>query len=608
MKNPVKVRFWGTRGSLARPGAKTLRYGGNTSCVQLTSPAGALVVIDSGTGAYDLGRDLLAGASQPLRGSLLISHTHWDHIQGFPFFAPLFAKGGHWDVYGPAGLGKSLRETMAGQMQYSYFPLTLEDLGAKIRFHDIVEGCFEIEDIHITTCFLNHPVLTLGYRFEMDGVCVVYACDHEPYFRKTGEETTEVSERDMRHSAFLAGADLVIHDAQFTDAEYEARRNWGHSPVEYVVQMAELAEVREIALAHHDPARSDDELDAIVRATRKRLEAKGSPLRVFAAADGQTMELRGSRKPAGRASLPEAVTAPALADVTIVGGIADERLASLLAEAARLDGVQYSRSRTGEGAVQMARLSPPSLVVLEERLPDLDGLSACRQLRSDARLKLVPIILIADQEREEEGRIAGVTHWLIKPFTAQYARTHMQAWIMRSACRWSRAATPPNESQRLAALRNLAILDTPTEERFDRITRLAAVLGGVPMATITLIDEHRQWFKSAVGLTSRESSRELAFCAHVVSSSQPVVVTDTLLDDRFADNPLVTGEPRIRAYCGFPVFHPDGSCLGTLCMIDLRPRHFSEATLRRFGDLAALAQRELNSGAQGPGAGKEANG
>ncbi len=600
MRNPVKVRFWGTRGSLARPGPKTLRYGGNTACVQLTSPAGALVVIDCGTGAYDLGRELQAEANATQRGSILISHTHWDHIQGFPFFAPLFAKGAHWDVYGPAGLGKSLRETLAGQMQYCYFPLTLEDLGANIRFHDIVEGSFEIDDIRVTTSFLNHPALTLGYRFEMDGVCVVYACDHEPYVWKPGQ-TAEISERDRRHSAFLAGADLVIHDAQFTDAEYEAKRTWGHSTVEYVVKMAQLAEVRQIAFTHHDPMRSDDELDAIVAATRQRLEVERSPLRVFAAAEQQTVELRGEGKPAGRDTRPEAAAAPALVELTIVAGIADEKLASLVAEAGRVEGIWYCRAGNGEGALQMAKLAPPALVVLEENLPDLDGLSVCQRLRceADARLRNVPVIVIADREKEDEGRMAGVTHWLIKPFTAQYARAQMQAWVMRSASRWARAATPPDESRRLAALRSLAILDTPMEERFDRITRLAALLGSVPIATITLIDEDRQWFKSAVGLGNRESSRELALCAHVVSSRQPVVVADTLLDDRFAENPLVTGEPRIRAYCGFPVFHEDGSCLGTLCMIDTRPREFSEATLQRFGDLATLAEKELNGGGGG---------
>src|SRR5262249_14412818 len=172
---------------------------------------GSLVVIDCGTGAHELGQALVANGQGP-RASMLISHTHWDHIQGFPFFAPLFVHTAQWDIYGPSGLGQSLRDALAGQMQYTYFPVTIDELGARIRFHDLVEGSFQIDDVRITTCYLNHPVLTLGYRLEMDGICVVYACDHEPYLRNPGQPDP-VNERDLRYSAFLANDDLVINDA-----------------------------------------------------------------------------------------------------------------------------------------------------------------------------------------------------------------------------------------------------------------------------------------------------------------------------------------------------------------------------------------------------------
>jgi GAF domain-containing protein len=169
---------------------------------------------------------------------------------------------------------------------------------------------------------------------------------------------------------------------------------------------------------------------------------------------------------------------------------------------------------------------------------------------------------------------------------------------MRSACRWQAAALPPNEEARLSALRELAILDTPSEERFDRITRVASALADVPIAVVSLVDQNRQWFKSCHGLEagSRETSREASFCGHVVLSRQPMIVADTLQDDRFADNPLVTGAPRIRFYAGFPLFHDNGSCVGTLCLIDTRPRQFGDGTLQLFGDLARLVQQELNSG------------
>ena len=143
----MQVRFWGTRGSIARPGPGTVRYGGNTSCVEVRSARGTLVVLDCGTGAHALGQALMAAGGKGLRGHILISHTHWDHIQGIPFFDPLFVAGNEWDIYGPKGLGQSLRETLAGQMQYAYFPVTLDQCRARIRYHDLVEGTFDIDDI-----------------------------------------------------------------------------------------------------------------------------------------------------------------------------------------------------------------------------------------------------------------------------------------------------------------------------------------------------------------------------------------------------------------------------------------------------------------------------
>ena len=183
----MHVTFWGTRGSIPVPGPSTLRYGGNTSCVEVRSAAGTLVVLDCGTGSFGLGQALAAevrAKATPLHGHVLITHTHWDHIQGMPFFAPFFMPGHEWDLYAPRGLIGSLRETLCGQMQSTYFPVSLDQLGAAIRYHELVEGEFNIADIHVRAQYLNHTALTLGYRLEADGAAIVYACDHEPYARQ----------------------------------------------------------------------------------------------------------------------------------------------------------------------------------------------------------------------------------------------------------------------------------------------------------------------------------------------------------------------------------------------------------------------------------------
>ena len=197
----MRVRFWGTRGSLAKPGPTTLRYGGNTSCVEVRTADGTLIVLDCGTGAHGLGWRSRAPASAPLRGHLLITHTHWDHIQGFPFFAPLFVPGNEWDIYAPGGLGQQLEATLAGQMEYTYFPVTLAQCGATIRFHDLTEGSFEIGPVRVVAQYLNHPALTLGYRLEAGGA--VARVRRRP--RATRARSRRPGRRDRRRAARRTG-------------------------------------------------------------------------------------------------------------------------------------------------------------------------------------------------------------------------------------------------------------------------------------------------------------------------------------------------------------------------------------------------------------------
>ncbi len=595
----VRARFWGTRGSIAKPGPSTARYGGNTSCVEIRSARETLVILDCGTGGHSLGQNLMSAGVEGLRGHILISHTHWDHIQGIPFFDPLFAPGSEWDIYGPKGLGQSLRETLAGQMQYTYFPVTLDACGAKIRYHDLVEGTFDIDDIKVSTRYLNHPALTLGYRLEADEAVVVYACDHEPHSRLLATGDGEITGQDLRHAEFVERADLLIHDAQYTAEEYPAKIGWGHSSVEYVLKLSEHSKVNRVALTHHDPLRDDDAVDRLLTNFRTSLHGSSSSLDVFAAAEGQVVEVTPStskgRERRAEGFRAETTIKPALAECSVLLGIEDTKTAAALCEAIRAEGIQAVFFSDQDEARTLIDTERPSLAMLEHELPLIDGLETCRAIRrqendDDAQL---PVVMVAGEEDQVSGAAAGVTDWLIKPFSDAYARTKIRAWALRTNCQWIRGAIPADEKRRMASLRALQILDTEREDRFDRITRLASALFNAPVALVSLIDENRQWFKSCFGLDLRETSRDAAFCAHVVYDREPMIVPDTFLDTRFADNPLVLNEPRIRFYAGCPLILDDGACVGTLCVFDTRPRSMEGADLARLRDLADLAVQEI---------------
>ena len=365
----MRVQFWGTRGSIAKPGPSTARYGGNTSCIEVRSARGTLVIVDCGTGGHPLGQNLMSAGAEGLRGHILISHTHWDHIQGIPFFAPLFVPGNEWDIYGPKGLGQSLRETLAGQMQYTYFPVTLDQCGAKIRYHDLVEGTFDIDDIKVSTHYLNHPALTLGYRLEADGVTVVYCCDHEPHSRMLATGHGDITGQDLRYAKFFNRADLLIHDAQYTAEEYPAKVGWGHSSVEYVVNLGRYAEVKRIALTHHDPLRDDDAIDRLVANVRAGLRENASSLDVFAAVEGQIVEVAASRtkRPAHRAGefQAEMPIEPALAEWSVLLGIGDTKMAAALSEAIRAEGIHAKFFSDIDEARTLIAKDRPSLAILE---------------------------------------------------------------------------------------------------------------------------------------------------------------------------------------------------------------------------------------------------
>jgi phosphoribosyl 1,2-cyclic phosphodiesterase len=276
-ESKLSVRFWGVRGSLPTPGPGTLRVGGNTACVEVTTPTTRLI-LDAGSGLRALGDELLAGG-QHRDTTLLLSHVHWDHVMGLPFFAPLympgcrirFASGYH---------GKPLREFLHRQMSAPMFPVDLGQVPSQHEFLDLTEGHkVTLGDIDVEICLLNHPDPVYAFRLTHGDRSVVYATDTEHY--------ACVDPRLLRLSR---GADLIIYDAQYTPEEYAgqvgpARVGWGHSTYQAGIDLCEAAGIPRLALFHHDPRRSDDQVDEIAR------RARGSFAGAFAAVEGERVEL-----------------------------------------------------------------------------------------------------------------------------------------------------------------------------------------------------------------------------------------------------------------------------------------------------------------------------
>jgi len=285
---------------------------------------------------------------------------------------------------------------------------------------------------------------------------------------------------------------------------------------------------------------------------------------------------------------------PALADRSVILNVANSGVAAALAEAVRAEGARVNFFSDLDAARTLIARDRPSLAMIEHDTARGDGMALCHEIRKTEADRL-PVVIVAEREEAAAGAAAGVTDWLIMPFTSSYARTKIRAWILRVACRWMRAPIPQDEDRRIASLHEIKILYTEPNERFDRVTRLASALFNVPMAMISLVDEDRQWFKSCVGVSTRENPRDVSFCAHVVFSREPMIVADAFQDMRFADNPLVINEPRIRFYAGYPLILDDGSCIGTLCLLDTRPRTLDGPDLERLHDLADIATQEIRN-------------
>ena len=302
----MQIKFWGVRGSIPCPGAKTVKYGGNTPCIEVYFPdINRLIIIDAGSGLRELGNDLMT-RGQPVEAHLFLTHTHWDHIMGFPFFVPAYLPGTHIRMYGPATYeDETLEQIVGGQMTYRYFPIREAELAANIQYFSLKEETIELGDgIVVKTKYLNHPVLCLGYRIEyQDKVfCTAYDTEvfrnifitdpeHHDYNEEMAMEGEQVAiEQNNMIEQFYQGADLLVHDSQYTQEEYEQTYiGWGHSHVEYVCAAAQRNQVKQLALFHHDPLRTDQQLDEM---TEKYCHGNYSGnVKSFFAKEGQIIEL-----------------------------------------------------------------------------------------------------------------------------------------------------------------------------------------------------------------------------------------------------------------------------------------------------------------------------
>ena len=293
----MRFRFRGTRGSLSAPGADTVKYGGNTTCIEVRSDAGNLIILDAGTGLRELGLEL--AQSMPVVCHLFVSHTHWDHIQGAPFFVPMFVSGNKLTIYGPPDplTMTGIEAVLDKQMAYPHFPVRVAELQADISYETLTDG--QVVDLGfatVSTILMNHPAMNFGIKVECDGKTLFFTGDHESFYNiyEPGESDHEdyesiVQERNRGIVEFIRDVDVFIADAQYTEEEYLLKLGWGHSTFEQTLSLAREANVGTTYLTHHETTRTDAEIDAIY--VRLSEEWRDSGLDFYMAREGEAVEV-----------------------------------------------------------------------------------------------------------------------------------------------------------------------------------------------------------------------------------------------------------------------------------------------------------------------------
>ncbi|MDP3031420.1 MAG: MBL fold metallo-hydrolase [Rhodocyclaceae bacterium] len=267
----MKVKMWGVRGSIPAPGPRTVRYGGNTTCIEVRSDDDSLIILDAGTGIFPLAQTLLTRL--PITASIFITHTHWDHIQGLPFFVPLYIPGNMVRIHGAYDLVsmQGIEQVMNVQMQYSYFPIREAELRAGVEYETLTVGePVAVGDATVTPVLLNHPVPNLGYRVACNGRSMFFTGDHEPWANIYPPDDPEhanyqamIDHRYTELYAALGELDLLICDAAYTLAEYPPKIGWGHGTFDHAINFAQRIGAKRLMCTHHEPTRSDDELERV---------------------------------------------------------------------------------------------------------------------------------------------------------------------------------------------------------------------------------------------------------------------------------------------------------------------------------------------------------
>ena len=295
----MKFRFWGVRGSIPSPGPRTVRYGGNTTCIEVCSDNGTLFILDGGTGIFGLAQNLMG--RRPVHANIFITHSHWDHIHGLPFFTPLFLKGSRVRLHGAvdAGTGNGIEHVMGVQLQNSYFPVSEAQMDATIEYRTLAIGeSIEVGDAQVDNVLMNHPVTNLGYRISCNGKSVFFTGDHEPYTNLYPPEHSEhaayaahMAERTAAIDKVMAGVDALIVDCSYTREEYPAKQGWGHGTFDAAFDTALRVGAKVLYCTHHEPTRSDDELEAAFADVMERYRERLGGLRVVLAYEGLEVDL-----------------------------------------------------------------------------------------------------------------------------------------------------------------------------------------------------------------------------------------------------------------------------------------------------------------------------